>query len=77
MALHFSGEIVSEWSCDRCKDSASEQRPLLRIWTTGRHYDERNFLQIHLDCLAKIVKKVEAEIVGSKQPQLAEAKRSA
>ena len=46
--------------CDKCKKPSTAERPLVDIWTTGPHYDQRNFIQIHKDCLLKAIAKQES-----------------
>ena len=60
--MAFNLSITKEQSdtCDKCRKPASEQRPLIHLWTTGRSYDQRNFIQVHKDCLLKAIAKEEA-----------------
>lgn len=50
--------------CDKCKKSGSAQRLLVCISLTGRHTDQRAFIQIHEDCLLKAIKKAKNELAG-------------
>ena len=40
--------------CDKCHKPASEARPMLAIQVVGRSWHDRQFVQIHFDCLAKL-----------------------
>lgn len=48
MAFHM--DIAEKFGemCDICK-KIDDSRPMLRLSTTGRRYDQRNFIWIHLD----------------------------
>jgi len=45
--------------CDKCRKSGTVERPLVYMWTSGRSYDQRNFIQVHKDCLLRLIAKEE------------------
>ena len=42
--------------CDKCKEVATPERPVINLWTSGRNSEDRNFIYLHLDCLEQIIK---------------------
>jgi len=45
--------------CDKCRKPSYPDRPLVDMWTSGRSYEQRNFIQVHKDCLLKMIAKEE------------------
>lgn len=43
--------------CDKCRKPGTELNPLADMWTSGRSYDQRNFIQVHVSCLTRMIRK--------------------
>ena len=44
-------------TCDKCRKQASKERPLVVLQVGSRRCDERQFVQVHEDCLFKGIAK--------------------
>jgi hypothetical protein len=41
--------------CAKCHKQSTEAQPLLDLWVTGRAWRDRNYIEIHEDCLLKSI----------------------
>ena len=48
MAFKIRIDILDEY-CDICRQRNTDKRPMLLLSTTGKSYDQRNFIWVHLD----------------------------
>lgn len=62
--------------CDKCRKPSTELNPLVDMWTSGRHADQRNFIQIHISCLVKKIHKEQAVIAEASKQALAQSKET-
>ena len=73
MAFNLQMRVDASDLCDKCKKPASPERPVVDMWLTGRHRDERQFIKVHDDCLTKAIKKARTAAPWITEPTNAKA----